>query len=661
MKEKHKINKIWLLLAVIFALCIFLWYAKGELRYDRANYTEVASKNGVWDLTEIDFSNTVVRLIGDFEHIENEMLTPQEFEQKEHLAERGNPVDVNNSRTARFTLLMPKQDIYSFNIKGDYARLVYINGEYRGSIGVPSANKETFVPAYGEISVDAPSVDKTVELIVQGANFCHRGGSHYTHVLIGNNSELNWFVQLQSSVEMFMVGVLFALFIVHLMLSTTLKNKSLNLCFSALCFVYCIRVSLTGAKVFYDFFPSVPWEYTIKTEYHTVALSAFFLSYVISLQFKGCINKIGLNIFNIIVISFNVAFLLVDTYVASHLVRGLTAVYFVAIIFYASSLFFWFVKQIKNKQKINIEQKITVMSFTIFCFAAICDSFYYNGTPILYLRDSVTEIATLTFVLFEALAIFYTTIEEAKSARNAEREAVIHAKNLESVINMKTEFLQDMSHEMKTPLNVISTGADYAKRQLLENNVSIEQTKETIDVIRDETARLGRMIGGMVDMANLAAVDNRQKIDFANLLHDCIRSFEVIGKKTQNNLSSSIPQDLPFIFVDKESMITVLNNLLINSMQHTSCGVIEVAASFDNSYIMIEIRDNGSGIDSELLPNVTDRGVTGADGMGIGLYLCKTVVSAHGGEFLVQSEKDVGTTVTFTVPVYGGQEEGHSI
>jgi signal transduction histidine kinase len=98
-----------------------------------------------------------------------------------------------------------------------------------------------------------------------------------------------------------------------------------------------------------------------------------------------------------------------------------------------------------------------------------------------------------------------------------------------------------------------------------------------------------------------------------------------------------------------------------NAAENLQGGKITVTAALNESgsFIIVRVKDNGSGIAPELLPRLFERGVSGRGGTGYGLFICKTIVDAHGGNIEIDSESNGGTTVTFTVPVYGGQEAGH--
>jgi signal transduction histidine kinase len=154
-------------------------------------------------------------------------------------------------------------------------------------------------------------------------------------------------------------------------------------------------------------------------------------------------------------------------------------------------------------------------------------------------------------------------------------------------------------------------------------------------------------------------------VDFTALLKKSAEAFR-ITLQDKNHLRVDIATDLPDVFVEKDGFKQVVTNLLTNAAKHSQ-GDITLTARVKEKYITVKVSDNGEGIPPELLPKVFRRGISGKGGTGYGLYICKTIVEAHGGTIEIESETDggrlpgKGTTVTFTVPVYGGQEGGHNI
>ncbi|MDR1067979.1 MAG: HAMP domain-containing histidine kinase, partial [Clostridiales Family XIII bacterium] len=249
----------------------------------------------------------------------------------------------------------------------------------------------------------------------------------------------------------------------------------------------------------------------------------------------------------------------------------------------------------------------------------------------------------------------------AKTQQSEEKLAV-HNERLDKLNRAKTEFLQDMSHEMKSPLTVIATGIDFADREIHKESADMERTAAALDSIREETQRLGRMVGGMVNLASMSEIsENRKRVDFAALLRNSAEAFRLALERRNNRLSVEIAPGLPDVFMENDRFKQVLSNLFSNAAEHTENGKIVIAADCDGTFITVRVADTGEGIAPELLPDVFKRGVSGRGGTGYGLYICKTVVEAHGGTIKIESAPGKGTAVTFTIPIYGGQEAGHTL
>jgi len=220
----------------------------------------------------------------------------------------------------------------------------------------------------------------------------------------------------------------------------------------------------------------------------------------------------------------------------------------------------------------------------------------------------------------------------------------------------KSRFLAMMSHEIRTPLTVIATGIDFADEKIAKGS-SVPIIRNALDVVRTETQRLGRMVSGMLNLASISDTDEaRKRVDFAALLTDTAEVFRLTLEKLNNELKVIVNPSLPDVYVEADRFSQVMTNLLTNAAAHTQNGTVTISTEYDDSFITVHIKDTGKGISPDVLPYVFEYGVSGRNNTGYGLYLCKTIVEAHGGAIDIKSRVDKGTIVSFTVPVYGGQE-----
>ena len=271
------------------------------------------------------------------------------------------------------------------------------------------------------------------------------------------------------------------------------------------------------------------------------------------------------------------------------------------------------------------------------------------------------------FALCEAAAVFTATMREVEEAKRNELEAIIKgqalaAENaaLENLNRMKTEFLQDIKHEIRNPLQVISLGTDFIAG-CISKPAREQDSKNALAAVQHEAVRLGHMVNGMVELATMSGNIKREKTDLAMLLamllENCAETSRLLLEQKNIVLHINTAPNLPPVYVEAAQMMRVPINLINNAADaiHGQDGKIVITATADEGYVTVQIRDTGEGIPSELLPKVFERGVSGKGSKGFGLSICKTIIEAHGGTIGIESEQ--GTVVTFTIPVYGGQSE----
>ncbi|MCL2816362.1 MAG: HAMP domain-containing histidine kinase [Oscillospiraceae bacterium] len=225
----------------------------------------------------------------------------------------------------------------------------------------------------------------------------------------------------------------------------------------------------------------------------------------------------------------------------------------------------------------------------------------------------------------------------------------------------KTQFLANASHEMRSPLTVISVNVQTVTNILADMGEAVKDATadKLLKNAQNEIMRLSRMVSGMLTLASISENTEKSKTDLSTLLRSTADSMHLILTKRRNELETEIDGEL-IIFGDADLLSQVAVNLIQNSNAYTENDIIKLRAVRDGEIITVTVSDNGSGISSEMLPHVFERGVSNG-GTGFGLYFCKTVIESHGGRIWIESEPGKNTAVSFTVPVYEGQFGGDAL
>ncbi len=220
----------------------------------------------------------------------------------------------------------------------------------------------------------------------------------------------------------------------------------------------------------------------------------------------------------------------------------------------------------------------------------------------------------------------------------------------------KTEFFANASHEMRTPLTVISVNVQTVADILEEISLPDGEAGELLVSAQGEVMRLARMVSGMLSLSSVSEIADRRETDLSSLLLNAADMLRLSLKRRGNEIEPSVENGL-CVFGNADLLVQVLVNLLQNAGTHMENGTVTVTALRNGDTITVTVNDTGPGIDPELLPHVFERGVT-TGGTGVGLYLCETVVTSHGGRIWIESEPGFGTSVFYTLPVYAGQYGG---
>jgi len=237
-----------------------------------------------------------------------------------------------------------------------------------------------------------------------------------------------------------------------------------------------------------------------------------------------------------------------------------------------------------------------------------------------------------------------------------QRELEAARRQVEEYAKMKGELFVGMSHEMRTPLTVMSTYAQYAVEQLRESGAD-EQTLADLATISDEAKRLAEMADGtlkvLISSSILGAceteaggVQKYSPVDVGAVCSRLVKLLEPIASRKGMKLSAVIGDNIPSISGDADNLTQLVWNILQNAITHSEGKSIELTVEASDG-VTVTVNDDGTGIDAEILPRVFERGVSGKKGgIGIGLAICLDIVKLYGGTINIESAIGAGTKVT---------------
>jgi len=230
---------------------------------------------------------------------------------------------------------------------------------------------------------------------------------------------------------------------------------------------------------------------------------------------------------------------------------------------------------------------------------------------------------------------------------------------------LREGFVATVSHELRTPLALVRGYAE----SILHLDLGHDQEREYVDRIHQVTSRLGDLVDQILDITHLDAdplILERGPVAFASLVARCRGDLALSGDDSR--LVAELPEDLPPIDVDSARIGRVLENLVGNALKYAPPGSpVTIGASVVDGWLWATVDDEGVGVPEEerglvLEPfhrawNVRESRIPGT---GLGLYICRRLVEAHGGRLALGERPNgaPGTRVSFSMPILAGRRSG---
>ena len=254
------------------------------------------------------------------------------------------------------------------------------------------------------------------------------------------------------------------------------------------------------------------------------------------------------------------------------------------------------------------------------------------------------DSSKLFFELLWNERIQYETLREYEKLKETER--------------MKTEFINVAAHELRTPIQPI-----LGLSQVLRLQIKDSRQLELLDVIIRNAKRLQRLTEDILDVSKIESQSlklNKERFNLNDIISNIIQDYKKEIEKENNNrtiklLYEEMSNDkLISVEADKARLIQVISNLLSNAIKFTKEGRIIIATQKKDTQVIVSVKDTGSGIDPQIFPKLFTKFASKSyQGTGLGLFICKSIIEAHGGRIWAENnviDEEKGATFYFSLP-----------
>lgn len=305
--------------------------------------------------------------------------------------------------------------------------------------------------------------------------------------------------------------------------------------------------------------------------------------------------------------------------------------------------------------------------------AAVCVPFFTKGQLIgwlalghkltreLYNPDDLTFLTALADQV--ALAIENARFFEGlKRMHNELRQAYTDLdkanRQLQEMDKLKSAFIGVITHELRSPFANIAFSMQVFERYGVDHLP--EKQAEQLKQLASDIASARKMVDNLVTFATLLSKQGELRpswLDFGEMIQNTLLPLQTMSEAKGLTLYVAVPEDLPLLYGDKGRLTDAIHHLVQNAIKFTEVGEVRIRSWSAEDAIHFEVKDTGIGVPADKLDTLWE-GFTqmadplrrGVEGLGLGLALVKYVVTAHGGEVWVHSEKGVGSTFGFQVP-----------
>jgi signal transduction histidine kinase len=274
--------------------------------------------------------------------------------------------------------------------------------------------------------------------------------------------------------------------------------------------------------------------------------------------------------------------------------------------------------------------------------------------PYHHYRDLVISVSLVTLAVSTVLLFILRHRDRLLTSNEVYREAM----------SARDDMMAIVAHDLKNPLNTMLLRSHVMLQQVAESGGS-EKLKRNLELQERTAHQMNQLVGDLTDVAKIHAGRlhlDRQEWTLQQTVEPAIERMQLLSQEKGVEFVVHVPSEIVWLSLDQPRITQVLDNLVGNALKFTPPGgQITVDVSPRENEVLVSVADTGHGIPNEALSRIFEpywQVQRTRHGMGLGLFIAKTIIESHGGRIWVESSVGRGTTFYFTLPSIGALDHG---